>query len=66
MEKINQKRYKIAKFREKFQKKNLIYEGMAANQYIFYPKTAQKIYDVGFFGQHYGKREYWLNTIKKY
>lgn len=51
---------------EKYNLENLIYEGMAANQYIFYPKSIKKVYDIGFFGQHYGERGYWLNIIKKF
>jgi len=51
---------------KKYNRENLFYDGMAANQYIFYPKITQKVYDISFFGQHYGERGYWLNTIKKY
>jgi len=48
---------------EKFQKKNLIYEGMAANSYLFHPIETKKIFDVSFVGQHYGERPYWVNLI---
>ena len=51
---------------QKFNHENLIYNGMAANQYIYFPKQIDKIYDVGFFGQHYGERNYWLNVIIKH
>jgi len=51
---------------EKFRKENLIYEGMAANSYRFYPMEADKIYDVSFVGQHYGERGYWLNLISNF
>ena len=51
---------------QKFNKNNLIYGGMAANHYIYYPKQIEKKYDVGFFGQRYGERNYWLNTIIKH
>ena len=51
---------------EKFHKNNLIYEGMAANPYIFHPIETKKVYDISFIGQHYGERGYWINNIKEY
>jgi len=51
---------------EKFHRNNLIYEGMAANPYIFHPIETEKVYDISFIGQHYGERGYWLNLIKKF
>ncbi len=51
---------------EKYNRENLIYQGMAANPYIFKPLIVDKIYDVSFFGQHYGDRKYWLNLISKF
>ena len=51
---------------EKYNKENLIYEGMAANQYVFFPMKIKKLNDIGFFGQHYGERGYWLNKIKEF
>ncbi len=51
---------------EKYHKDNLIYEGMAANPYIFHPIETEKVFDISFFGQHYGKRGYRLNLIKNF
>ncbi|MFX0072852.1 MAG: glycosyltransferase, partial [Candidatus Hermodarchaeota archaeon] len=51
---------------EKYNKENLIYQGMAANPYLYYPIETEKIYDIGFFGQHYGERKYWLDIIKDF
>ncbi len=51
---------------EYYKRENLMYKGMAANPYMFYPKNINKIYDIGFFGQFYGERGYWLNLIRKF
>ncbi|MFX0073401.1 MAG: hypothetical protein ACFFAO_20170, partial [Candidatus Hermodarchaeota archaeon] len=51
---------------DKYKKENTIFLGMAANPYIFYPKKIEKVYDVGFFGRHYGERAYWCNEIRKF
>lgn len=51
---------------EKYNKDNLIYQGMAANPHIFHPIEIKKEYDVSFFGQHYGERKYWLKEIKRF
>ncbi len=48
----------------KYEVDNLIYEGMASNPNIFYPLNIKKEYDVGFFGQHYGERGYWIEELK--
>ena len=45
---------------------NILYAGMAANQFIFHPLNIERIYDIGFFGQFYGERRYWLSTIQGY
>jgi len=50
----------------KYKRENLIYQGMAANPYIFYPLNIKRIYDVSFFGQHYGERDYWIKKIEKF
>lgn len=51
---------------ERFNKENLIYEGMAANPYIYRPLDIEKVYDISFIGQHYGERSYWLNLIRNF
>lgn len=51
---------------EQYEKENLIYLGMAANPYQLYPIKAEKRYDVGFIGRHYGERAYWLNKVQKF
>jgi len=51
---------------EKFNKRNLFFDGMAANPFIFYPKELNKINDIGFIGRQYGERGYWLNSVKNY
>ena len=51
---------------ETFNKRNLIFDGMAANPFIFYPKELNKINDIGFIGRQYGERGYWLNSLKNY
>ena len=51
---------------EKFNKRNLIFDGMAANPFIFYPKELNKINDIGFIGRQYGERGYWLNSVRNY
>ncbi|MFX0132321.1 MAG: glycosyltransferase [Candidatus Hodarchaeota archaeon] len=51
---------------EKYDTNNQIYQGMAANPFIYHPLRIEKIYDVSFFGQHYGERSYWLNLIQKF
>lgn len=50
---------------EKYNRKNLIYEGIAANPYIFRPLGLNKIFDLSFFGQHYGERKVWLDILQK-
>ncbi|MFX1419558.1 MAG: glycosyltransferase [Promethearchaeota archaeon] len=45
---------------------NLLYYGMAANPYIYYPLKTEKIYDVGFFGQHYGERANWIKNLQRF
>jgi len=51
---------------QKYEIENTIYLGMAANPYIFHPIKNNKIYDVGFLGQQYGERGYWLEVIRKF
>ncbi|MHA1275221.1 MAG: hypothetical protein ACTSQS_17595, partial [Promethearchaeota archaeon] len=51
---------------EKYKINNIIYMGMAANPYIFHPIKTTKLYDISFFGKHYGERSYWLNQLKKF
>lgn len=51
---------------ENFNKKNLIFDGMAANPFIFYPIEIKKINDIGFIGRHYGERGSWLSSVKDY
>lgn len=51
---------------EEYNIENLFYEGMAANPYIFFPLKTEKLYDIGFIGQHYGERKYFLNFIKDF
>ena len=51
---------------KKYNLKNIVFAGMAANQYIFKPLNIEKKYDIGFFGQFYGERKYWLSTLIKY
>lgn len=58
--------YHAKSLMERFNKENLIYEGMAANPYIFRPLEIEKVYDISFIGQHYGERGYWLNLIKNF
>lgn len=53
-------------FIKRYNVNNLIFEGMAANPYIFYPKKMKKEYDITFFGQFYGDRSYYLQEIKKF
>lgn len=50
----------------KYNRDNLLYIGFAANSYIFYPKNLEKIYDIGFFGQFYEERGYWLRIVQKF
>lgn len=50
----------------KYNRNNLIYEGMAANPYTFYPIKTQKQYDISYIGRFYGDRSYWLNHIRKF
>lgn len=50
----------------KYKIENIIYQGMAANQYIFHPIYKKKKYDVEFIGRHYGERGYWLNKVKNF
>ena len=54
------------KLMEQYQRDNLIYLGLAANPYQLYPIKIEKIIDVGFIGQHYGERAFWLNKIHKF
>jgi len=49
---------------EKYNVDNLFYYGMATNPYIYFPLNIEKIYDVGFFGQHYGERKYWVKNLQ--
>ena len=51
---------------EKYNRKNLIYRGLAANPFILYPLNLEKVYDISFIGRHYGERAYWLNIIQKF
>ena len=51
---------------ERYDSKNILYAGMAANKYIFHPLNIEKKNDIGFFGQFYGERRYWLTTIQKF
>jgi hypothetical protein len=51
---------------QKYNKDNIIYQGMAANPNIFYPIETEKVYDVTFFGQHYGERAYWIKELENF
>jgi hypothetical protein len=51
---------------DKYKKENTIFLGMAANPYIYHPIKRDKIYDISFFGQHYGERAYWLKILKMF
>ena len=54
------------KLMEQYQRDNLVYLGLAANPYQLFPIKIEKIYDVGFIGQHYGERALWLSRIHKF
>ncbi|MFX1311241.1 MAG: glycosyltransferase [Promethearchaeota archaeon] len=53
-------------FIERYNVNNLIYDGMAANPYIFYPLKTKKEYDVTFFGRFYGDRSYYLDEVSRF
>jgi hypothetical protein len=51
---------------ERYNRESLIFKGLAANPYAYYPMNIDKIFDIGFIGRHYGERGYWLNLIQKF
>lgn len=48
---------------EKYNRENLIYAGMAANPFIFYPLEIEKKFHISFIGRHYGERGYYLKNL---
>lgn len=53
-------------FIERYNVNNLLYDGMAANPYVFYPIEMKKKYDISFFGRFYGDRSFYLREINRF